>query len=69
MFENGLLADRLIQLLLELFLIEQFAAGDTIDLGAQLRDAVFVGELHLGLAGDQPLQDVVMERKIGAGQD
>ncbi len=28
-----------------------------------------VGESHIGLTGDQPLQDVVMEGEIGAGQD
>ena len=55
--------------MLELFLVEQLSAGDAIDLCAQLGDTVFVGELHLGLAPDQPGEHVVMEREISAGGD
>ena len=51
--------------MIELFLIEQLAAGGAIDLGAQLGDAVFIGVLHLGLTRDQPRQDVIAEREIG----
>ncbi len=67
-FERGLAAHDLVELLVELFLIEQLAAGGAIDLGAQLGDAVFVGVLHFGLTGDQPGQDVVAKREIGGGR-
>ena len=67
-FERGLAAHDLVELLVELFLIEQLAAGGAVDLGAQLRDAVFIGVLHLGLTGDQPGQDVVAKREIGGGR-
>ena len=63
-----LFAHELIELLLELLLIEQLAAGDAVDLRAQFGDAVLIGELHLRLARDQPLQHVVVEGEIGAGQ-
>ncbi len=68
LLQHALLAHDLFELLLELLLIEQLARGDAVDLGAQFGDAVLVGELHLGLAGDQPLQHVVVEGEIGAGQ-
>jgi hypothetical protein len=44
-------------------------AGETIDLRAQLGDAVFVAELHLRLAADQPGQHVVAEGEIGRRSD
>ena len=67
-FQRGLAAHDLVELLVELFLIEQLAAGGAVDLGAQFGDAVFIGVLHLGLTGDQPGQDVVAEREIGRGR-
>ena len=54
---------------LELFLIEQLAAHDAIDLRAQFGDAIFVGKLHFGLPTDKPCQDVVTECKVGTGCD
>ena len=66
-FQRGLPAHDLVELLLELLLVEQLAAGHAIDLGAQLGDAVLVGELHVGLARDQPRQHVVAEGEIGGG--
>jgi len=51
-----------------LFLIEQLPAGGAIDPGAQFGDAVFVGVLHLGLARDQPGQNIVAKREIGRGR-
>ena len=56
-------------LLLELLLVEQLAARHAVDLRAQLGDAILVGELHFGLARDQPGQHVVAEREIGRGDD
>ena len=53
----------------ELFLVEQLPAGDAIDLRAQFGDAVLVGELHLGLAADQPGEHVLVEGEIGSGGD
>ena len=67
-FQRGLAAHDLVEFLVELFLVEQLAAGGAIDFGAQFGDAVLVGVLHLGLAGDQPGQDVVAEREIGRGR-
>ena len=67
-FERGLPAHDLVELLVELFLIEQLAAGGTVDLRAQFGDAVLIGVLHLGLTGDQPRQDVVAKREIGGGR-
>ena len=67
-FQRGLAAHDLVELLVELLLVEQLAAGGAIDLGAQFGDAVFIGVLHLGLAGDQPGQNVVAEREIGRGR-
>ena len=54
---------------LELFLVEELAAGDAVDPRAHLGDAVLIGELHFRLAGDQPRQDVVVESEIGGGDD
>ena len=48
-----------------LFLIEQLAAGGAIDFGAQLSDTIFVGVLHVSLAGDQACEDIIPKRKIG----
>ena len=52
-----------------MLLIEQLAAGDPVDLGAQLGDAVFVAELHLRLPGYEPGQDVLPEGEIGGRGD
>ncbi len=68
-FQRGLAAHQVIELLLELFLVQQLAAGGAIDLRAQFGDAVFIGELLLGLARDQALEDIVAEREIGRGGD
>ncbi len=67
-FERGLPTHDLFELLVELFLIKQLAAGRAIDLGAKLRDPVFIGVLHFRLAGDQPRQHVVTKCKIGGGR-
>ena len=66
-FQRGLAAHDLVEFLVELFLIEQLAAGGAVDLRAQFGDAVFIGVLHLRLTGDQAGQDVVAEREIGRG--
>ena len=67
-FQRGLAPHDLVELLVELFLIEQLAAGGAVDLGAQFGDAVFIGVLHLRLAGDQAGQNVVAKREIGRGR-
>ncbi len=64
-FERRLSPHDLIEFLVELFLVEQLPAGGAIDLGAQFRDSVLIGVLHLRLPRDQPGQDVVAEREIG----
>ena len=66
-FQRGLPPHDLLELLLELLLVQQLPAGDAVDLGAQLGDAVFIGELLVLLAGDQARQHVVVEGEIGAG--
>jgi hypothetical protein len=68
-FQRGLAAGQLLDLSLELHLVEQLSAGGAIDLRAQLGEAVFVGELLLGLARDEPFEHVVAEREIGRGRD
>ncbi len=67
-FQGGLAAHDLLELLVELFLVEQLAAGGAIDLGAQFGNAVFVGVLHLRLACDQPGENVVAEGEISRGR-
>ena len=62
-------AQNLIELLLVLLLVEQLAAGDPVDLGAQLGDAILVAELHFRLPGDEPGQHVLAEGEIGGGGD
>src|SRR5262249_26954700 len=64
----GLPPHDLVEFLVELFLVEQLPAGGAIDARAQLRDAVLIGVLHLGLARDQAGEDIVAERKIGGGR-
>ena len=68
-FQRRLPAHDLLELLLELLLVEQLPAGDAVDLGAQLGDAVLVGELLFLLPRDQPRQHVVVEGEIGAGRE
>ncbi len=67
-FQRGLALHDLVELLVELFLVEQLPAGGAVYLGTQFGDAVFIGVLHLGLAGDQPGQNVVAKGKIGRGR-
>ena len=52
-FQRRLAAHQFVELLLELLLIEQLAAGGAVDLGAQFGDAVLVGVLLRRLARDQ----------------
>ena len=56
-------------LAVELFLVEQLAAGDAVDLTAKFCNSIFISELHLGLAPDQAGEHVIAEREIGAGRD
>ncbi len=48
-------------------LVEELAAGEPVDVGAQRRDAVLVGVLHAGLARERGGEDVVAEEKIAGG--
>ena len=64
-FQRGLATHDLFEFLIELFLIQQLAAGGAVHFRAQFRDAVFVGVLHFRLACDQPGENVVAEREIG----
>ena len=57
----------LVELLVELLLVQQLAAGGAVDPRAQFGDAILIGVLHLGLTGDQPRQHVVAKREIGGG--
>ena len=68
-FEHRLAASHGIELLLVLLLIEQLPARHAVDLAAQFRDAILIGILHLGLAGDQAGEEVVAKSKIGRGHD
>ncbi len=67
LFERCLPPRHRLQLAFHLLLIEQLAAREAIDLAAQVRDAILVGELHLRLPGEQAGQYVVAERKVGGG--
>ena len=69
MFQRRLAPHQFIEFLLELFLIEQLAAGGAVDLGAQFGDAIFVTELLLRLPCNQRAQHIVTERKIGGGRN
>jgi len=51
-----------------LLLVEQLAAGGAVDFGAQFRDAIFIGVLHLGLARDQARQHIVAKGEISSGR-
>src|SRR5262249_58756243 len=52
--QRRLPAQNLVELLLVLLLVEQLAARKAVDLGAQLGDAILIGESHLRLARDEP---------------
>ncbi len=67
LLEQRLPAHDLVELLLELFLVEQLAARHPVHLGAHLGDAVLIGELHFGLARDHAGEHVVLECEIGRG--
>ena len=67
--QHRLAAHDLFELLIELLLVEELAAGQAVDLRAQLGNAILVGVLHVRLAGDQPGQEIVAEGKIGGGRD
>ena len=69
LLERRLAAGQIVELLLKLFLVEQLPAGGAVDLGAQFGDAVFVGELLVGLMRDQGAQHVVAEGEIGRRRD
>ena len=62
-FQRRLPAHDLVELLLVLLLVEELAARDAVDLRAQVGDAILVGELHLGLPGDQAGQHVSRKAK------
>jgi len=47
-----------------LFLVQQLAAGDTIDLHAHFSYAILISKLHRGLARNQPREDVIMKCEI-----
>src|SRR5262249_34068383 len=51
--QRSLPAQNLIELLLVLLLVEQLAARKAVDPGAQLGNAILVGESHLRVARDQ----------------
>ena len=57
-----------IELLLELLLIEELPAGNAIDLRAQFRDAILIGDLHMRLTRDQAGEHIVAEGKIASRQ-
>src|SRR5262245_47057916 len=63
--QRRLPAQNLVELLLVLLLVEQLAARKAVDPGAQLGDAILVGESHLRLARDQPGEYVFAEGEIG----
>ena len=65
LLERRLAAHQIVELLLELLLVEQLAAGRAVDLRAQFGDAVLIGELLLGLMRDQGAQHVVAKGEIG----
>ncbi len=68
-FQGRLAAHQLIELLLELLLVQELPAGDAIDLGSQIGDAILIGVLHVGLAGDQAGQEIVAKGEISGGGD
>ena len=69
LLQRRLPLEQRVELFLELFLVEQLATHDAIDLRAQFGDTVLIGKLHLGLPSDQAGEDIVAEREIAAGRD
>ena len=55
-------------LLLHQLLVEQLAAGDAVDLGAQRRNAVLVGLLDARLASRARADQVVAQDEVGGGK-
>ena len=67
--EHRLPPQDLLELLLVLLLVEKLAAGDAVDLCAQLGDAILVAELHVGLPRDESRQHVLAEGEVGGRGD
>ena len=59
---------QLADLVLHQLLVEQLAAGDAVDLGAQRRDAILVGLLHARLARRAGADQVVAQDEVGGGE-
>src|SRR3974377_1404264 len=68
-FESRLTAQNQFEFLLVLLLIEQLPAGNAVNLGAHLGDAILITELHFGLPGNEPGQYVLAEREISRRAD
>ena len=60
--------EQLSDLGLHQLLVQHLSVGDAVDLGAQCRDAVFVGLLQTRLAGRSSADEVVPEDKVGCGE-
>src|SRR5262249_18802732 len=67
--QRRLPAQNLVELLLVLLLVEQLAAREAVDPGAQLGDAIPVAELLPRLARDRPGDPSFAEGEIGGGGD
>ena len=60
---------QLAHLALHQLLVEQLAAGDAVDLGAQRGNAVLVGLLHARLAGRRGAEQVVAQHQVAGRQE
>jgi hypothetical protein len=68
-FQGSFAAQKIIEFLLELLLVEELAAGGTVDARAQFGDTVFIGILLLRLPCHQLLEHVIAEGKISRSGD
>ena len=62
--ERGLTAEQAVHLGVEGLLVEELAAGQPVDVGAERRNPVLVGLLHPALAGDGRGKQVVAEDEV-----
>jgi hypothetical protein len=69
LFQHGLSPKDPVELLLDLLVVEELARDHPVDLCAHFREAIFVGDLQIGLARDQLRDDLVVKSEVGRGDD
>ena len=64
----GLAVEEFGDFLLHQLLVEQLAAGDAVDLGAQRRNAILIGLLHACLPRRGGADEIVAQHEVGRRQ-